>query len=597
MTTSWFTTQVINDTRLGLFAEHPIAYFSAEFALSEKLPIYSGGLGVLAGDVIREAADLAIPFVGVGLFYQRGYFLQTISKTGQQEEYPYINPEEAGLILVRNADNTPLTVQVPIASRQVSAQIWQWRVGTVSVYLLDTNIAPNSLEDREITAQLYGGDIHMRIKQELVLGIGGERALLALDIHPWAYHMNEGHSAFAILEITHHVMAEKHISFEEAFKIAHDKMIFTNHTLVVAGNDVFTIDMVKEYLGTYAKQLGISVDQIFGLGKTEGNRFGMTHFAARQSFRINAVSKLHEKVAKTLWPEFTMTGITNGVHIPTWVAESIQLRCAVRSPYINEQTVALTDGELWGVHEDLRTELIRFVQKHTGVSFNTKALTLTWARRFATYKRPEVLFSEIETLKKLATSAHGALQIIIAGKAHPKDTEGKAVIARIVETIEKENLKNWVVFLPNYDMKIARFLVQGSDVWLNTPIRGKEASGTSGMKAGANGVLQCSICDGWFDEVCDLNFGWQLDSERTAQSLYSVLEGEILPLFYERDNLGVPRQWVKKMRQTMVNIWQNYSATRMMSEYFQTLYLPTLTNFSEDYHVKKVITGESHGLA
>lgn len=571
---------MINQDLRRKLLKHPIAYFCAEFALSDKLPIYSGGLGILAGDVVREASDQKIPLVAIGLFYKQGYFRQTIENGKQKEHFDEIDPAQAGLELVNKPDGTPLLIDIQMPDAVLYAQVWTYSIDKTIVLLLDTDIEQNIPFYRIITQGLYRGN---RILQEIVLGIGGERVLFALDIHPSIYHLNEGHSAFAIFEITHHYMKERNINYADAFRIAKRKIFFTNHTLVPAGNDEFTKKELEYYFFRYAKHIGLPLDEMLRAGEepSDTSHFGMTILALNMASQTNAVSKRHALAAKSLWPNDKLIPITNGVHLPTWVSESIKKATKICKL---EELNAISDEALWQLHKENKVRLMSFIYETTGKKLDRETATLVWARRFAEYKQPELLFSEIETIKRIATSAHGALQIVIAGKSGPTDDIGKSIIADIIKKINVSDLKASAIFVPNYSMSVAKILVAGADIWLNTPIPGEEASGTSGMKAGANGALVCSTSDGWVDEIDWTDIGWILDSEDTTESLYNQLETSILPTYYSVGYKDYSTNWVKRMRKTMQITWKKYSATRMLNDYINKLYRPAFGIIEDDQH-------------
>ncbi|MDP3970810.1 MAG: alpha-glucan family phosphorylase [bacterium] len=555
--------------------QHPIAYMSAEFGLDDRLHIYSGGLGILAGDIIRAANDLELPFVAVGLLYKEGYFRQKIDKNGQSEEYPIMNIAEAPVNLVIDTDGDPIKISIPVEHHLIHFQIWEYSEGDVSVYLLDTDVPENTPEHQLITRRLYGGDKETRILQEMVLGIGGVRALDALHIHPSIYHLNEGHSAFAIFEITHHYMKELGMFFQEAYEYAAKKIVFTNHTLVPAGNEVFPNSLVKQYLECYTKELGLEIDYVLHKGKSpdQADQFGMSTLALDMAARVNAVSKLHAKMAKEVWPDHEMVGITNGVHLPTWVSADLK----AQAPNFDLELLEKLPAEaIWRLHEMAKFRLLDEVEYRTGKELDKDTIIITWARRFASYKRPEILFEDISRLKEMIFQVHQPVQFLMAGKAHPRDDVGHKIIKNIVNAIHDHGLEDHFVFIPNYNMALADVLVAGSDVWLNTPYRGKEASGTSGMKAAANGVLQCSVSDGWVDEI-DLNgVGWEIPDKNTGKHVYEIFEKKVIPLYYKRNANGIPEEWVERMRKTMAVAWSGFSANRMLKDYIEFLYQPTL---------------------
>lgn len=564
--------------------QHPIAYMSAEFGLDDRLPIYSGGLGILAGDLIRAADDMELPVVAVGLLYKEGYFKQVLDlEHGQVEEYPLMDVREAPINLVVNSHGEAIKITFPLGEHLIHFQIWEYSQGEVSVYLLDTDVPENTPAHRLITRRLYGGDKETRILQELVLGIGGVRTLQTLHIHPSLFHLNEGHSAFAIFEITSHYMQEYKMEFEQAYEYARNKIVFTNHTLVPAGNEMFPIDLVKKYLSTYSEDLGLGIEYILDKGKVvdKVDEFSMSNLALNMAARMNAVSKLHARMAKEFWPDKDMAGITNGVHMPTWVSADLK----AQAPDFN--IIAINDlpnYALWRLHAMAKFRLRDEVKFRTGREINLNTMIVSWARRFASYKRPETIFTDMARIKDIIFHAHRPVQFLIAGKAHPADKEGHASIKHMLQIIKDNGLEHTVIFIPNYNMRLADVLVSGSDVWLNTPIYGKEASGTSGMKAAANGVLQCSVSDGWVAEV-DLNgIGWELDADNPAEHVYSLLEGEITELFYNRDTDNVPNEWIERMKKTIGLVWNDFSASRMLEDYIDVLYRPTLEEEIKDKH-------------
>ncbi|MBN1543070.1 alpha-glucan family phosphorylase [candidate division KSB1 bacterium] len=607
--------------------EFHIAYFSMEYGLAASLPIYAGGLGVLAGDHLKSASDLGLPLVGIGLLYQQGYFHQYLSTDGwQQEMYPEVNFHNLPVELVRVEDNDePLMIALNFPGRTVYAQIWKTRVGRVPLYLLDSNVPQNQPEDQKITDQLYGGDSDKRIRQEILLGIGGIRALDALNIRPQVCHMNEGHSAFMALERARLLMLEKGLSFPEAQEATRGGNVFTSHTPVAAGIDEFEPQMIDHYLGAYYDSLKISQQEFHALGgvnreQTQG-KFNMAIFAMRMAGYCNGVSKLHGKVARQmwhyLWPdalenELPIGYVTNGVHIRTWIAEDIaDLFDLYLGPRWHENPADTTiwsrianlpDEELWRAHERRREHLVAFVRNRlkeqlikssagqadieaaTNV-LNPKALTIGFARRFAQYKRASLLFRDLERLTRLLNNADRPVQILYAGKAHPRDNIGKGIIRDIITTIRHSDLRNKIVFLEDYDMRVASYLVSGVDVWLNTPRRPREASGTSGMKAAANGVLNLSIPDGWWDEAYQNQIGWSIgrgeiypdleeQDQIESEALYYLLEKEVIPLFYNRKGNGVPTDWIDMMKNCIQKINPIFNTHRMVEEYFVHYYLP-----------------------
>ena len=577
---TWFDKYIADNQEFIKLRQNPIAYFCAEFALSDLMPIYSGGLGVLAGDIINEAAELGLPFVAIGLLYKKGFFKQTINDAGYQEvqQQPF-NPRTAGLSLVLNNEGNVFVQSIPIQQRSVFFQAWHLKVGTVDMYFLDTDVEANAPEDKNITETLYGGDYRTRILQEIILGIGGEKTLFAQGIYPSIYHMNEGHSAFAAFGIIHHAMRLNKWAYNQAYDSIRKKLIFTNHTLVPAGNDIFPREHVESCLAEYANEVEIPLNEFIEKGLTPNNQFSMTIFALNMAFKVNAVSALHAVKAKDLWPSFEMLPITNGVHIKSWMSTPLYNKLSEimleRNITLEESVGFLSKGELWYIHQMQKEFMIKQIFNITGSIFDKDILTVTWARRLAAYKRPDLIFLHFDRIKRIIQNIQKPIQLIICGKPHPQDEEGKEILHNILENIKKINESNRVVFIPNYSISLAQFLVAGSDLWLNNPNRGFEACGTSGMKAGANGVLQLTIKDGWTDEVDWSDKGWVIDDVDSSQSLYNQLENEIVNTYYEREN-SLPEEWVTRMINTMNTVIQNYSTKRMLIDYFTKLYIPSL---------------------
>ncbi|HET6319143.1 MAG TPA: alpha-glucan family phosphorylase [Chloroflexota bacterium] len=602
-----------------------VAYFSAEFAITEALPIYSGGLGVLAGDHLKSASDLGLPLVGVGLLYRYGYFRQVIDETGyQREAYDRLDNDSAPLTRVLDKHNRLITVDVPFPGRTVHARIWRAQVGKVPLYLLDTDLPENREDDRWITGHLYGGDQDTRIRQEIVLGIGGLRALRAVlptDAQPAVYHMNEGHAAFLSLELARERLASGEASdYDDAALQVASHLAFTTHTPVAAGHDAFPSDMVKAYFDGYRQQLGLTHEQFMRRGRHDGDqhweRFSMTILALRSAARRNGVSQLHGKVSKEMWggvgitmrdapPVAEMEAITNGVHTATWVGPEMgalfdrQLgRDWRRLPDLrtNWSTLAFVDrSALWSARTAQRARLLEHVDamsRHEGLGgvhpdvTPEKALVLGFARRFATYKRAGLIISDPERLVRLMDGGNRPVVVVFAGKAHPRDDPGKLLVQRIVQASRDERFKGRLVFLQNYDVEIARLLVQGSDVWMNTPRRPQEASGTSGMKATLNGALHLSELDGWWDEAYQPGLGWALGAgisddlagaahdAAEARQLMDLLEGEVVPTFFKRDEGGVPTVWLEHVVNSIQVMAPDFSAQRMVREYAERFYEP-----------------------
>lgn len=534
--------------------KHPIAYFCAEYALSSEMPIYAGGLGVLAGDFVRQAADSDIPVVAVGLYYQDGYeTLHDVDGRGYID-VPHVHPspENFGLSPLLDESGNRVIIEVFIQDRLVKMQVWRWQIKNVAVFLLDTQIEDNAELDKKITDHLYVVDKETRLKQEIVLGIGGYKLLKKLQILPSVYHMNEGHSALLSLEIICDEMEEHKVSFEEAKNAIAKKIVFTNHTLLVSGNDVFSNDLVSLLLSTYAKKNGIPIENIINLGLIqESSSFSMTMLALRVAGKINAVSKLHAIKAKDTWHDHTMIPIVNGIHIPTW------------------NTVG-DEEHIWQSHQENKKELLRKLNMFSSIEWREDELLIGWARRFVEYKRPLAVFEDLERLHSLLT-AEKKVHMVFAGRLHPSDEIGNNIREKLRDYSENV-LKGSIVFLPEYNLENARLLVAGCDVWLNTPIVGFEACGTSGMKAALNGNLPCTTRDGWVYEADISKCGWILDSQNISRSIYSTIENEIAPIYYKKNTEGVSNEWVEKMKQARMLVKNQFSAQRMLKNYIEQMY-------------------------
>lgn len=618
----------------GVLGSRPVAYFSAEFGIHESVPIYSGGLGVLSGDHIKSASSLGVPLVGVGLFYDQGYFKQHLDGSGYQvEEYQGTRVENLPMEPAIGTDGKQVTISIETRDGNLMAKVWLMNVGRVRLYLLDCDVDGNSPHDRELTARLYGGDVRTRIRQELVLGVGGVRALRALGIQPGVYHLNEGHSAFAPLEVIRQRMADYGLTFDEALREVANCTVFTTHTPVPAGHDRFDERLVEEHLGPLRDRLGISNTQLMGLGRVEPQNehepFCMTVIGLKLSRRANAVSSLHGHISRRMWAhlwpwrveeEIPIGHITNGVHIPTWLAYPMhQLYDRVlRSdwqewmgdPAVWQNLYNVDPGELWETHNALKNRLLDFVRRRVGRQVRRRnepddvveaarnvldpnALTIGFARRFATYKRADLFFRRLEAMSALIDDPQRPIQLIFAGKAHPADEPGKHLIKRIENLRHDRRFAGRVVFIEDYDINVARHLVQGVDVWLNTPRRPKEASGTSGMKAVLNGGLNCSILDGWWAEAYNGKNGFaisdgnqhvndEITDERDADSLINVLRNEVIPLFYERDADGLPQQWIEMMIESIATLAPRFSAHRMVMDYVRSCYLVAAGGLSSE---------------
>ncbi|HEV3334064.1 MAG TPA: alpha-glucan family phosphorylase [Bryobacteraceae bacterium] len=601
-----------------------IAYFSAEYGLTECLPVYSGGLGVLSGDHLKSSSDQDYPLIALGLLYQQGYFRQFLNPDGwQQERYPVNDFYTLPVTPVNDAAGHELKVTVKLPTGNVFIQVWKLEVGRTTLYLLDTNIPENLLpQDRDITDSLYGGDTDTRIRQEIVLGIGGMRALAAMGLSPTVFHMNEGHSAFLALEQIRRYRREQGLTFEEAWEAARTSNVFTTHTPVPAGIDLFDAGLMYHYFSEYCGEIGIDFQQLMALGRRNpqdrDERFSMAVLALNTSSYRNAVSRLHREISQEmfhdLWPqlpvwEVPITSVTNGVHLPSWLNGDLAAlydqylepdwRDRMNDPSVWHQVADIPDEELVEVHRRRKRRLVSFVRaranasaqrrqastaevRRAGEVLDPNAFTIGFARRFATYKRATLLFRDVERLKRIVLDKDMPVQIVIAGKAHPKDQPGKSYIREIVQLSRDPDLWKHLVFLEDYDMKVARELVQGVDLWLNTPRRGEEACGTSGMKAAINGVLNLSILDGWFDEAYEGLGGWAIGEREPysedqdalhASAIYYLLENEIVPMFYERKE-QTSREWIRRVKQSLMYISPNFDCRRMVRQYMTQLYDP-----------------------
>lgn len=539
---------------------HPIAYFCAEYGIDAKLPIYAGGLGVLAGDTLKAAADRNQPFVGVGLLYRGEDARQHLTVDGEQTEADIpVDPLTLGLEHV-DIDGQPLFIKVHLTQVDVWLHCWKLQLSeNVTLYLLDTETEQNHLNERTITHALYHGTEDTQFRQQLLLGIGGVKLLHTLNIYPKIYHVNEGRPAFLHWQLIRSNMDEHGMTFEAAKRAAVDKTVYTNHTLVGAGNPGYSVDLVKTYGQYYADKMGVDIQALIDDGLEDGDTdtFRITQFALTVSKRASGVSQLHYQLSKQQWSDHDWYGITNGVHMPTW--QDSGLLDHLSSP-----------SELWHRHQENKQQLMEYVKNRTGYGYDPSRLVLGWARRIAGYKRLDAVFADVERLRRILSEPDKPGIILVSGKAHFGDTKGKALLKQVIEYM-KQQLAGYALFIPDYNIEVAQHLVKGCDVWINTPEQGKEASGTSGMKALSNGVLQCSVADGWVPEVDWLGKGWILNSESVSEDLYRKLEQDIFPLFYQRDAEGVPSDWLKMMQASITEA-PRFSAKRMLNEYYQKLY-------------------------
>ncbi|TWT77572.1 Maltodextrin phosphorylase [Posidoniimonas polymericola] len=628
------TTHTWGARHAGVLGAKPVAYFSAEFGIHECVPIYSGGLGVLSGDHIKSASALGVPLVAIGLFYDQGYFRQHLDGDGyQQEEYVDTRVENLPMEPAVGKDGEPITVTIDTRDGKLLAKVWLMRVGRINLYLLDCDVEGNSPQDRQLTSRLYGGDRRTRIRQEMVLGVGGVKALKALAIDAGVYHLNEGHSAFAPLEVIREVMEHDGLSFDDALREVAQKTTFTTHTPVPAGHDRFEADLIEEHLGPLRDSLGISHDQLMGLGRVEPQNeqetFCMTVIGLKLSRKANAVSSLHGQVSRRMWAhlwpwrveeEVPIGHITNGVHVASWLAQPMRQLYDKILPadwgYRQGEDEAwqniynVDPGELWETHNALKSRLLEFVRRRMSRQcrrrnedesrieaarnvLDPSALTIGFARRFATYKRADLFLRQLDAIAELINDVNRPVQFIFSGKAHPADEGGKSFIKRIANLRNDPKFAGRIVFLEDYDINVARHLVQGVDVWLNNPRRPLEASGTSGMKAVLNGGLNCSILDGWWAEAYNGQNGFAIGNgtqhvddnitdARDAEDLFNVLRDEVIPLYYDRDTDGLPHKWIEFMIDSIVTLAARFSAHRMVIDYVRHSYVPAAGGLSSD---------------
>ena len=618
----------------GVLRPHPVGYFSAEFGIHESLPIYSGGLGVLAGDHVKSASDLDIPMIAIGLFYGQGYFRQRLDDSGwQREEYLPTDITQLSMEPAIGANEEPVTVQIETRGGEIRAKVWRVKVGRINLLLLDSNVEGNAPEDRELTSRLYGGDGRVRIRQELLLGVGGFRALRAIGATPAVLHLNEGHSGFAVLEAIRERMTEEGIAFDRAIPRVARQVVFTTHTPVPAGHDRFHAGLIEEHLGPLRDQLGLSEYGLMALGRENPDNpdeeFCMTVLGLKLSHRANAVSALHGEVSREMWTglypgrkedSVPIGHITNGVHVPTWLSPQM-FRLYDRhlgtgwherssDPKIWEGIENVDDGELWETHVSLKARMLDFIRRrlvaqaeHRGESavalrqwmhaLNPDALTIGFARRFATYKRANLILADIEKLGSMVNDPKRPVQFVFAGKAHPRDEPGKHVLREVAELMRNRQFQDRFVFVEDYDINVGRHFVQGVDVWLNNPRRPLEASGTSGQKVVLNGGLNLSVLDGWWAEAYDGLNGFAIGTGRThsnmdihdsrdREDLYSTLRDEVIPLYYQRDQDGLPRGWIKRMKRTIRTLGWRFSADRMVKDYTLKAYVPAGGGTSSD---------------
>ncbi len=619
---SWFA------HRNGGTLSGPVAFFSPEFALHGSLPIYAGGLGVLAGDICKEANDLGLPMVGVGFMYPQGYFHQHISAEGWQEEtYHQLNFDDSPIVPCAWPTGCGPVIEVPMGDRTLYAGSFQVNLGRIRLYLLDSNVEGNSPADRQLSARLYTADREQRIQQEILLGIGGVRVLRSLGVAPSVWHANEGHTSFMMLERVREKVAGG-ATFAEALRAVQSNTVFTTHTPVPAGNDVFPFDLVEKYFRRYWESMGIDRDTFMRLGSYDASPdqgFNMTILSLKMSDHRTAVSKLHGAVARSMWhglwpasreEDVPITHVTNGVHAPTWVAPELcrlyqksvspDIMDRYDMPGLHEAVMAIPDGELWQIRQALKQKLIHYVLERAqerwaragatadqviamGALLDTEALTIGFVRRFAAYKRPSLIFRDIERLKRIISDPLRPVQIVFAGKSHPADFPSKYLIHQVYSLAKDRGFQGRIAFVEDYDLHVSHYLVQGVDVWLNNPRRRQEASGTSGMKAAFNGVPHLSVLDGWWQEGYNGRNGWAIgenvrstDPEQEdaadAESIYGLLERQVVPLYYDRDRQNIPHGWLRVAKEAIAEIMPAFSARRMLTEYVDRMYLPAASD-------------------
>ncbi|PIY79861.1 MAG: hypothetical protein COY81_00015 [Candidatus Pacebacteria bacterium CG_4_10_14_0_8_um_filter_43_12] len=547
------------DSSAAISSTHPVAYFCAEFGFDPNLPIYAGGLGILAGDTLKQAAESSFPMIGVGLLY-RGYSMrQKITAEGDQYDEDWLfDPKSAGLDNVY-VDDMPLFIKVHLTEIDIWLRCWKKTFDNgVVLYLLDSETDQNQLPERSITQILYSGTQEAQLKQQLLLGIGGIKLLTALGIHPSLYHINEGRPAFLHWQLIRELMDTHRVTYESARELAIEKTVYTNHTLVDAGNQGYPMDLLKMYSKYYANKMGITVEELLKAGiDVDPAIFAITRFALNVSRKASGVSQLHTKLSEEYWPRYHWTNVTNGVHFKTW-----------QSPLLTQTTVD-SPSNLWQAHASEKENLLHFVQAQTGFGYDLNRFVIAWARRIAGYKQLNVVFEDVERLRRLLKDKDRPAQLLIAGKAHQGDPIGKKLLKDIIGYMQRE-LSGNALFIPNYNIAVTQNLVRGSDLWLNTPQLGKEACGTSGMKAIANGVLQCTVPDGWAAEVKWDDLGWILPPKDISLALFNLLETEIVPMYYDRQN-GLPTKWLERMKKS-IELAQQFSADRMLKEYQEKLY-------------------------
>jgi len=538
--------------------EKPIAYFCAEFGIDSDLPTYCGGLGILSADIISEAADKNFPMVGIGMLYKGKGFIQHINNEGKEEQRDSQFDHDSSFLRQTTVDGKPLIIKIPLDQSEISIKAYQLRLGEkTTLYFLSTDVDGNPPEWISDMDALYRGDTNSQIRQQLVLGIGGVKLLNSLKIKPKIYHINEGRPCFLIWELTKNIVEEYKLEFSEAWRKACEKIVYTNHTLVRAGNLEYPAEAVRNWAKNFSQKMGVDAELLIKSGLTDPQTFSITQFALNISRKINAVSKIHCENAKKDWPKYNWEYITNGIYFPRWQDSDFRIN-------------NLSNRDLWSLHTAKKYELSKSVLERTGIGYDPNKLVITWSRRLAEYKQPRVIFQNIERLKNIVNNQNFPVQILFSGNSHTADPNAKNIISELIK-IMSTTLSGSAIFIPNYNISLANHLTSGSDVWLNTPQGNLEACGTSGMKAISNGVLNCTVLDGWTYEVDWTDVGWILGADNVAESFYNTLEKEIIPLYYERDRNGLPVRWIERMKKS-INLSRNFSTDRVLSEYQKKMY-------------------------
>ncbi|MCX7928620.1 MAG: alpha-glucan family phosphorylase [Patescibacteria group bacterium] len=546
--------------------QNPVVYFSAEFGIDNNLPTYSGGLGILAADILNEAANQEFPMIGIGILYKGKEYIQHITSDGKMETRDSDFDHDSSFLRPAMIDGKPIVIQIELGNYKVLAKAYKIRLSQkVILYFLSSDVDTNPPEWISDMDTLYGGDTNSQIRQQILLGIGGIKLIKSLGIKPSVYHINEGRPCFIVWELISDLMKNQNMSYPEALETIKEKIVYTNHTLVPAANLTYHVSEIENWAAHFARAMGVNTYFLIKEGLIDNETFSITKYALNVSKIQSAVSKIHGEYCKNKWPEYNWIAITNGVQMNRWQDSDFRKS-------------NLTDRQIWDLHMIKKRELERTVVKRTGIGYDPERLVIVWARRLADYKQPEIIFTNLEKIKSILKNPLMPIQLLFAGNSHTGDNKAKSIIESIIKLFSTE-LHGHAIFIPNYNISLANHLVSGSDVWLNTPQGNLEACGTSGMKAIANGVLQCTVLDGWTHEVNWEDFGWILDQKNIAESFYDVLENKIAPIYYQRDTSGIPNEWIKKMRKS-INVAKNFSTTRMLKEYIDFLYKPIDPNLT-----------------